>query len=102
MPSTNAKILALVAAIGCGSTQGRPAPGSDEIVLAGAPGWPARTAVRSVPAAFRTSVTSVEVDPAGRRGLLRDTWSDSSHLLGTPVLERYPHNGHEEKRLKRA
>jgi hypothetical protein len=93
--------MVLVAAIGCGSSGGRPArPGDlDEIELAPAPGWPTGVEVRSLPAAFRTSVTSLEIDPAGKVWLLRDTWSDPSQLLGVPILERYGPRGHLEKRI---
>ena len=105
----------LVAAMGCGSSGALPAapdaplaapdappaaPGDlDTIDLAPAPGWPAGVEVRSVPAAFRTSVTSLEIDPAGKVWLLRDTWSDPSELRGVPVLERYAPSGHLEKRI---
>ena len=52
-----------------------------------------------MPPAFRTSVTSVEVDPAGKVWLLRDTWSDPAQLIGVPVLERYAQSGHLERRI---
>src|SRR3954469_7514094 len=77
-------ILVLVAAMGCGSSGRKPASPSDhdEIELAAAPGWPAGVEVRSLPSAFRTSVTSLEIDPTGKVWLLRDTWSDPSQLRG--------------------
>jgi hypothetical protein len=55
--------------------------------------------VRSVPRAFRTTVTSLEIDPAGKVWLLRDEWSDPAQLLGVPVLERYAPTGPLEKRI---
>jgi hypothetical protein len=63
----------LVAGIGCGSSESPPAPPDDldAVELAPAPGWPAGVEVRSVPPGFRTSVTSLEIDPvppsSGRR-----------------------------------
>jgi len=34
----------------------------DAIELAPSPGWPGQVATRSVPASFRTSITTLEVD----------------------------------------
>src|SRR3954469_333656 len=99
MASKKATVLALVATLACGSSQNTPDPSSDDIVLAPASGWPASVAVRSLPRAFRTSVTSIEIDAVGKVWLLRDTWSESSQLLGAPVLERYAESGHLEKRI---
>src|SRR4051812_17322337 len=99
MASKKATVLALVATLACGSSQNTPDPSSDDIVLAPASGWPANVAVRSLRRAFRTSVTSIEIDAGGKIWLLRDVWSDPSQLLGAPVLERYAESGHLEKRL---
>ena len=44
-------------------------------------------------------MTSLEIDPAGKVWLLRDTWSNPSQVLGVPVLERYAPSGHLEKRI---
>jgi hypothetical protein len=94
-------MLLLVAAIGCGSSGKKPASPNDpdEVELAPAPGWPAGVEVRSLPPTFRTSVTSLEIDPAGKVWLLRDTWSDPSQVRGVPILERYGPRGHLEKRI---
>ena len=89
----------LMAGIGCGSTDPVPSDDLDTIELAPAPGWPPSVEVRSVPRGFRTSVTSLEIDPDERVWLLRDEWSDPSQLRGVPVLERYNLTGHLERRV---
>jgi len=71
----------------------------DSIDLAPSPGWPGAVVARSVPASFRTAITTLDLDPAGRIWLLRDELSGPSQLNGTPVLERYAPTGHLERRI---
>jgi len=72
----------------------------DSIDLAPSPGWPGAVVARSVPASFRTAITALDVDPAGKVWLLRDELSDPSQRDGTPVLERYAPTGHLERRIE--
>jgi hypothetical protein len=99
----NALKLSCVAAslVACGMTNGRPAlPGElDSIPLAPSPGWPDNVAARSVPASFRTTITTLDVDQREKVWLLRDEHSAPSQLVGTPVLERYAPTGHLERRI---
>jgi hypothetical protein len=87
--------------VGCGMPMGKPnAPGElDSIDLAPSPGWPDAIATRSVPSSFRTTITTLDVDPRGRVWLLRDEHSSPAQLDGTPVLERYAPTGHLERRI---
>lgn len=104
-------LLILAAAAACGTTSAAPSPDApgplpdappgnlDSVVLGPAPGWPSSVAVRSVPATFRTSITDVQVEPAGRVWLLRNEISQPSEFPGSPVLERYAADGPLEKRI---
>jgi|GEM_PF-547394 hypothetical protein len=95
--------LSCVAAllVACGMTKSTPAsPGElDAIDLAPSPGWPDSIAARSVPASFRTTVTTLDVDQREKVWLLRDERTEPSQLVGTPVLERYAPTGHLERRI---
>jgi len=85
---------------GCGTSGKGSLPGEvDSIDLAWSPGWPYSVAARSVPASFRTGITALDVDPAGRVWLLRDEFSGPAQLHGTAVLERYAPTGHLERRI---
>jgi hypothetical protein len=92
---------AVLLLVGCGvpTGDGRSTGELDSIDLAPSPGWPAAIGARSVPAAFRTTITALEVDPRGKVWLLRDEITNASQLDATPVLERYGLSGHLERRV---
>jgi len=91
----------VVALASCGMTSGKPAsPGELDVVdLRPSPGWPDSVAARSVPASFRTTITTLDVDQRKKVWLLREEFSEPSQLVGTPVLERYAPTGHLERRI---
>jgi len=94
-------VWALLLLLACGPSTDPPHTSGelDSVDLSPAPGWPGAVEVRSVPGSFRTTITTLEVDPREKVWLLRDEVSDPSQLLGAPVLERYGATGHLERRI---